>query len=334
MAGIRALSKLQLGGESTPGTAVAATAVWRGKGMLEDTRKVNFPEENVGAIAGYTRSNVTQLGAKLSMEAVPATFEQLPYLFCASVKSVTTGAADGGGTDKIYAYPAHALAALNTIKTYTIEGGDDQQAEEMEYSFVDTLKLAGKAGEALMMSADWIGRQVSLSTYTGALTPPTVEDMLVSQGKLYIDAIGGTMGSTQKSGTLLGIDLNLKSGWIPVLTTDGALYFTFIKATPPEIVCTLTFEHETTSVAEKANWRSQTARQIQVKIEGNNVGTPGTTYSKKTLLLNMVGKWESFSKLDEQDGNDIVSGVFRCRYDATPAKFFEAIVVNELASLP
>ena len=45
------------------------------------------------------------MGGSLAMAATPATFEQLPHILEAGIKSVGTGAADGAGTGKIYAYP-------------------------------------------------------------------------------------------------------------------------------------------------------------------------------------------------------------------------------------
>jgi len=152
--------------EANAGTAVASTTIWRGLGVLDDKREIKFPDENVGIIGGTDRSYVSQLAGAISFESVEATFEQLPHILEAGVKLVGTGVADGAGSGKIYAYP-FPTTALNTIKTYTIEGGDNQQAEEMEYAFVDSFKLSGNPGEALMMDAQWIGRQVTNTTFTG-----------------------------------------------------------------------------------------------------------------------------------------------------------------------
>ena len=52
MAGVKALRKVQLGLESTKGTAVAATALWRGTGTIEDKREVVFPDEDIGYLSG------------------------------------------------------------------------------------------------------------------------------------------------------------------------------------------------------------------------------------------------------------------------------------------
>jgi len=333
MPGIRSLRKIQLGLESAPGTAVAATTIWRGIGTLEDKRKVIFPDEDIGVVGGVDRVYTPSVQGGLEMEAVPATFEQLPYILAAGVKDVVTGAADGSGTDKIYTY-TFPTTTLNSIKTYTIEGGDNQAAEKMEYSFVESFNLSGKAGEAVMMSASWTGRQVSSTTFTAALAVPTVEDILFSKGKLYIDAIGETIGTTLQSSTFLGMNFTVKTGWIPVFTGDGNLYFTFHKMTAPEITCEITFEHDAVGVARKTDWGTNTARLIRMQFEGSSVATGGTQFQKKTLRIDMASKIEKVGKLDEQDGNDILKVTFRPRYNSTAAKYCEITVVNELTTLP
>ncbi len=332
MPGVRALRKIQLGVESAKGTAVAATALWRGQGVIEDQTEVMFPEEDIGYLSGIDRSYIPRNLAAITFEETPATFEQLGYILDAGVKTVS-GVQDGAGTDYVYTYTFPTTSA-NSIKTYTIEGGDDQQAEEMEYAFVKSFTLAGAASEAWTVTADWVGRQVSTTSFTGSISVPTVEEILFQKSKLYIDAIGGTIGSTQKSSTLLKAELAVTTGWQEYFTADGNLYFTAHKSTKPEVVLTLTFEHDGTSVAEKANWLAETARLIRILGEGSTVTTPGTTYSKKTLIIDLAGKWERFEKLDEQDGNDIVTGRFRAAYDSTSASFAEIVVVNELSALP
>ena len=331
MAGIRAFRKIQLGRESTSGTITTATTIWRGVGTIEDQREMTIVEEDTGFFSGGDRVYSAKLLGALSMEDTPATFEQLPYILEAGVKSVQTGA-NGGGSAKVYTYTLPTTTP-NTLATYTIEGGDNQQAEVMEYSFVESFKLSGKPGEALMMSADWKGRQVANTTYTSALSIPSVEDILFSKGKLYIDAVGGTIGSTQKSNTFLGMDFSVKTGVTPVFAADGNLYFSFTKAVRPEVTMEITFEHDSNSVTEKGYWRTQTSRLIRVQFDGNSLTTAGTNYSNKALRIDLAGKWTKFDKIDEQDGNDIIKATFTAKYNSTAALFAELVVVNELTSL-
>jgi hypothetical protein len=332
MPGVKPLRRIQLGAETTAGTAVAATALWRGKGTIQDDSPQKFAEEDIGFLVGVDRTYLPKQAAKIAFDPVEATYEQLPYILTAGIKALTTGVADGVGSGKIYAYPFSTNAA-NTVKTFTIEGGDDQQEEEMEYSVVTALKLAGKSGEAIMMSGDWIGRQVTPSTFTTQPSTPSVEEILFQKTKLYIDAAGGTIGTTQKTNTLLAFDLDIKTGVTPVWTADGTLYFSFTKIVMPEITLKVTFEHDGTATAEKTAWRAGTARLIRLTATGTTLTTAGTTYIAKTLRIDLPGKWESFDKIGEQDGNDIVVGTFRSRYNATAALGPSVTVVNELTAL-
>lgn len=333
MSGSRALRFLQLGRESSAGSAVAASTTWRGQGALQDERETQFPAEDVGIFGGADRGYIPKVGATLVMESTPVTYEQLPHILEAGVKTVGTGVADGVGSGNVYSYPLPTTAA-NTIKTYTVEGGDDQQAEEVEYAFVESFKLSGKAGEAWMMEAAWRGRQATNTTKTGALTIPTVEEALFQRTSLYIDDNGGTLGTTLKSNTLIGAELNITTGWVARWAADGNLYFSQPVLGQPSIELKVTFLHDGTSVAEKTKWRDGASRLIRLLTVGSALGTAGTAYTTKTLRIDLAGKWVSFDKLGEDTGNDIVTATFRGRYNAGAGLNGVITVVNELAAIP
>lgn len=334
MAGSRDLRKIQLGGETTAGTPVAATTIWRGMGTIKDDREIIFPEEDVGILGGTTRSALISQQGQLSMDSVGATFEQLPYLFDAGVKTVS-GVVDNGGSNYIYTYVA-PTTAQNTIKTYTLEGGDDQQAEEFDYCFVQRISMTGTGQGQLMMAADWIGREVTETTYTTALSVPAVEDIIFNSGKLYIDESGGTIGNTQVSGLLRTATLNWVTGLIPYWTVDGSLDFTNHKfaGRTEEIVLNMTYEHIAAAVTEKAKYRNKSVRLIRLMFEGSDFETAGTIYSKHTLIIDLAGIIEDWEALGEVDGNDVVGLTFRARYSATDSLKAEVIIANELSALP
>lgn len=329
--GIKALRKLQFGKEVTAGTKVAATTIWRGEGTLEDNRTVVFPVEDVGMVSPTDRNYTPALHGKLTLVNTPATFEQILYILEAGVKAITSGVADGVGSGFLYNYTM-PTTSQNTIKTLTVQGGDNQEAEVMEYCFVTDFELSGKAGEAVMMTANLEGRQIALQSFTGALSVPTVEEILCSKGKLYIDAVGGTLGSTQVTGEVLEFSYKVKTGLIAVFTADGSLYFTFAKGTRPEVTLELTLEHSTNASAQKVLWRAGTARQMRFIFEGSTL-TTSSTYVYKTLRIDLAGKYESVSALDDQDGDNIVKFVFRGGYNSSAALFNNILVVNELSAV-
>ncbi len=329
MAGLKVLRRIQLGAErSAAGTLDTISALWRGVGTLEDQRTVVFTPEDVGFLPGIDRQYQPRYLGVLALEATPCTFQQILHLMESGIKLVTTGTTDTGGSGKVYTYDM-ATTTANTLKTYSIEAGDNQQAQYMTYGFCRSFTLAGRAGEALMMSAEMVGRQVATTTFTAAPSLPTVEEVLVSKGKVYID--GTTMGTTQVTSTILGVNLAVNTGQREVFTADGNLYFTFTKSVMPEVVLDLTMEHNGTAVTEIAAWRAGTARAIRMLFEGSGLTTAGT-FTNYTVRASMWGKWENFSKIGEQDGNDITTGRFRARYNNTASAFTSFVVVNQMAT--
>lgn len=332
---VKALRKIQIGTESVAGTAVAASAIWRGEGTIEDTSKVVFSVEDVGSLMPPDRSYIPQYDAQLAMKDSEATFEQLGYILNAGLGAATK--TNDATTVTVYnhAYSFATTSAITPV-TYTLEAGDDNEEEEAAYCYVKDFSLSGKPGEAVKVSANWHGRQLSSSTFTNSLSLVTVEEILFGNGKLYLDAIGGTIGSTLKSNTLIGFTLKVTTGLTPVYTADGGLYFAFVKQVRPEVVCEVTFEHNGTATAEKAFFRSQTSRQMRLRFIGSLTGNPTSTgpdWRNKALTIDLVGKWKKFAALDESNGNDIVTGTFRGMYNATKGAGSIALM-NLLTSLP
>ena len=325
MAGIKALRKIQIGKETTAGTKVDADIVWRGTGSIHDNMELIFPKEDIGMLVPAGRSYVARYEAGLTLDEVEATFEQLPHLFEMGIESVTPTGTTSFTYTYTMPYASTDLVASTDLATYTVEAGDNVAEEEFAFGFARSIQLTGSAGQAVMMSAEIVGRQVEPGTFTTGIALQTVEEILFSKGKLYIDNVKAFPATTQISNQLLGMSLSINTGWLPVYTADGALYFSFIKQTTPEVTLQITFEHDTTAVAEKAAWRAQTPRIIRIKFDGSD---------GKSLAIDIAGKWESFDVLGEQDGNDIVSGTFRGTYNATVGGMFQTAITNTLSALP
>jgi hypothetical protein len=329
--GSKALRKLQFGRESTAGTAVAATDIWRGEGELEDPREVQFVQEDVGLLVPTDRSYIPRFGARIGLVEVEATFEQICHILEMAIKTATASQ-DGAGSLYIYDY-ALPTTAKPTIKTYTFEFGDDDDVEEAEYVFCESFSLTGRAGEAVRMSASLMGRQVVQSAFTAALTLDAVDEMLFGNSKLYIDAVGDGFGSTLVSDTLLAFTLNWNTGIRARYGDGGQLYFDRLIYDRPEVTLDLTFEHNASAVSEKSAWRNETARAVRWLVEGPDAASAGTTYSKKTMFLDLAGKWTRFSTLGEDDGNNTVDATLAGRYNGTLGEMGGITVVNELSSL-
>lgn len=338
-AGRERLSKVQLGKETVAGTAVPATALWRGGAIkMDDQRTLEEIEEHIGILEGADRTAITQLLGGIEFPETPATFEQIQYLLAAGFGGPTTGSADGPGTDKIYTttVPTTSVPAGNF---YTIEAGDDHEVEQLEYAAVTKISISGKIGETIKMSATWIGRQVSRlgAGFTGAIAIPTVEELIGLKTKVYLDAVGGTYGTTQVSSTVIGFKIDIEIMWVADYTMDGNLYFTRLAYNGHKITGELTYRHDTAaagSTGAKKFFRDQTAKLLQLKVEGSAPATPGTTYTVKTFIANLPIKFSKPGILESADGSSVVTMAFRSRYNVTAGNAGSFITTPELATLP
>lgn len=335
MGGISALRKIQWGAEATPGTAVAATAIWRGRGLLEDQREVVHVDEQIGIALPTNRIYIPKLAAAITLDSVEATFRQLPYLLEMGVEQETP-AADGVGTGDVYTY-VMPTTAQRTIRHYTIEAGNNQLVQEVEYCFVEKFKLAGNAAQGLMMDAGIIGRQVTDAAFTGSLTVPALvpADHIVFGGaKLYIDAVSGTVGTTEITGTLLGMELDVSTGLRPKFT-NLAKYFDFVYFDRGSFSGTLKliFEHDTNADAQRDLFEAGTPRLIRLRFIGKALGTAGT-YSTEILDIDCAGVYTGMPT-SSQDGNDTVEATFQIGHDLTASLGLTLrVVVDSYTALP
>ena len=334
--GNKGLRKLQLGDETSEGTAVAASALWRGEAAgLQDDQNLVFVEEDVGYLPGTDRTYIDRLSGTYNMPVAPLTFQQLPYILSAGIENIIAGVQDGAGTGYVYQYD-FPTTAINSITPYTLEAGDDLQAEEMNGSFVESFELSAAGGEAWMMSAVWRGRTVTNTTFTGSIAIPAVNTALFGKTSLYIDAIGGTIGTTQIAGTFLGCTIRCNTGWKFKYAGDGYLHPTirYFDKSAYLVEMTAVFEHDSEGVARKTAWRAETPNLVRVRCVGPALGTP-SAYTTEIFQLDCAAKVASVPELGDQNGNDILEITMRSRYNVTAARHAQIIcVANALTALP
>ncbi len=329
--GVRVLRKIQLGDEGTAGTATASTQIWRGTGILNDETEIVNVEEDIGQFVPKPRNYIPSIGATLEMDEQPATYELIPYILAAGMESMTTGSLDGTSVPGYIWQFDMNNATAQTPLTFTLEMGDDQRVDEMAYGFVEEFTISGASQEAVMMSANWRGRQATDAEFTTGLSLPTVEEIIYGEGKFFLDAAGGTLGDTPKTSTLLGFSLTVNTGKQAVWTADGDIFFTFLKSIAPEMTGELIMEHNATAEAEIAIARAGTAKLVRLTFEGTTFNTAGSSFSLKTLRIDMAIQYTEVPSIDEQDGDDILTFPFRV-VDSDSTQL-QIVVVNDQSAL-
>jgi len=327
-----------MGYETTAGTTAITTTRYRGFGTIQDDLELQEIDEDVGIIGGTDRTVIPKYQAKLSLPDEACSFEQLQYFIAMGFGGTTAGAADGAGSDKIYATLIPTTAKIVPVP-FTFQGGDDVEVETFNYAVCNGFKLAGAGGDVVKISAEIMGRQVTTASAFGTTASiPTIEDILTSKGKVWLDAVSGTFGGTQlAAGSILAFELDFKPIWEPKFTMEGNLYYTYPLFTGYDITGKLTYEHDTAvlgAAGAKNFWRNQTSKLLRMDLIGNTVTTAGTLYSTKKAIFDLPIKFNKANAISDQNGNDIVDMEFFSKYNLTAALAGRFIIVHENATLP
>lgn len=336
--GHKALSKVQLGREATAGTAVSATFVWRGPfGGLQDARETMMVEEDIAIALPSSRSYNSSLAGSWSMPATELTPEHALHIFEAGIKAATP-VADGDSSGYLHAY-AFPTTSLNTIKTYSIQSGDETQAELMNYGFVSSFTVTGNRKEALKISSEWVGRTVVDGSFTALSSFDPVSFIHASTGTLFIDDTDGDFGDTGVArGNLLEFTLNVTTGQKALFTVDtGQLYFQEVYFDKGEFSAEmeLKFLADTAGIAERTKWRSNTERLVRLEFTGDDYGTEGTTgeFTTKAFRIDFPGTWQNFSAVEFDEGKSVFTAKLQGGYSSVSGDVLTLTVANETASL-
>lgn len=322
-----ARSTIQMGKESTAGTAVAATKVWRGPfASIEDIEEQVPVDEQIGNLYGVEEVFTRMYGGRLTFPEAPMSFQQMGYVLDAGIQAATPGAA----TAYLRTYN-DVPGTANTISTWTIEAGNfdaSDDSQRMIHSFCEEFQLSAQAGQEWRLSSTWQGRQTIANALTAALAPPTINIASLPMTKLYIDAIGGTVKTTQLTGVLMGASIRRKTGWQPVPIGDGTRYYGALKQVRPEATFSLTIEVEkdVTSLvsAERAIFRSRALRLFALDIVGDS--------ADNNLEIQWAGRYSKVGGYENNNGNAVVTLEGRMTYSAAKTLFMKFILKSGVAT--
>lgn len=328
--GMWPLNLCQIGKEATPGTAVAATTVWRGPfGGWDDDRTSEEIEEDVGTFANSERTVDTMLGAKIPFPSGVAHFEQLLYLLEGSVGQVSPT----GDGPYVRTYTAALADTPPTLRAHTLRVGNKlvtTDVAQFAYALPMEWELSGKQGETWKVSGTWMAPRKQSGTFTPALSLPAWTPMIFGNSKLYIDATGGDFGTTQKTGVLMDFSLkyNPMIEWVPI--GDGDLYPKAHKVGKPVITYTLTLElQQDTGVSvvatERGHYETKAFRLIRVE---------NARDANNKLVLDLVSQYTkvgSYQKAGQNNTTVTLEG--KAIYSPSDAAFFSAAVTTGLATI-
>ena len=299
--GIASLRRIQIGEESTKGTAVAATAALLGTLTMKQSPTIYKPKDERANMAENTRSVLVGKIADLAWSG-EVTFEQILYPLHMGVAGNISPVS--GDSSYIWNF-APSLVSAGTFDSFTIEYGDDIQANEVEYCMASQIEISGGMNEPLKATVTIFGKQMTQCTFTASLTPPSVEDVLTQMGRVYIDDEDGAIGTTEKSATLISFTLTINTGLTPIRHGDGTITFSGYQEGEKGVSLQMTLAFNSGVEAERNSYHDgETLRLVRLEFPGGNVAAANT--SADTVQDNPLS--DSATTVDVSDGGNFAVG--------------------------
>lgn len=329
--------------EDTPGTAEAAVEVLCGVlSAPYGDKTMHFPEQDKNLLSKNKGDDfVVQREVEMSYEA-EANARQIIWALSNTIRGNITPTQPASTLQPL----AHlwtfqpGLTTANTpdiangIDTFTMEYGDNIQAYEAEYCFTRTLEFTGAPNEPVTMTQEITGRQITETTFTGALSTVSTQYFPAGLVKFYIDANYAAIGGTQMIGMLRGWTWKLETNFTARYASDGSLIFSGVSEDWKMVELELIYyRDDTNSEAEKAKYDARTTSYMRIQLNGATE-IDASQSNPPYVNFDMAVRYTEWPEPDDEDGAVTISVTAESVYDSTAAKEFEVSVLTDLASYP
>lgn len=323
-----ALRKLQAALESARGTDLPATR--KVYALAHMTKDLNFqvPEEDRGTFIKQYRSTLGIATAAMAASG-GLTYEDFPWWNQLWLKGGVAGVVRGVTA---YDYTFVPTPGSDDLKSATFEWGDDTQEFDMNFGMVDTFTITGALDSFWHFDAGVIGSTMAPSTFTGALSDRTCEDINTYLTKLAVGA-AAAVPSSYMTGRFIGFKLdgknNLNRKWFADGTSPAIGGMGRGKR---EFTLEATMEGNAATMTERGVWEAGTNRVARITATGSAIaGSTGPVLRTADIVL--PGKWSAVV-VGERDTNTIGTFTMMSEYDATLAYDISVVATNGLVTLP
>lgn len=329
------LLQAQAGLETTRGTGVTATRKVYGQFTPRYEKTLMEFQDTSGTFEPRRRAAYSR--ERVGFSAVDiATFEDLPWWLQMAIKGGVTGTSDGG-TPPAYTYAFTPSMSTDDLKSFTLEYGESGNKYKSTQCMVNSITLRGDPDNdsepGWMIDVDIMARDKTVLSSFASLTDRTTEVILARGTKLYIDAAGGTIGTTQVQGKLINWSITITNNLYFKAFAEDVTNVAANKVGRGARLVDAQFTFEFDDDTEFANYRSSSPVQRLIRLEREGSNIHGTPTVNKRLRVDLYGYWNSWSRGNRETNLTATFG-FAGFVDATANKSFSIEVVNALATLP
>lgn len=326
-------NRVQYGKETTRGTSVNATRLFIGQmPAIKTDRKPVYPKEHFGVRADALRSVIHQYLYANTLSTEHGAFEHLPVLFGCGIKGGVTAAEQTGSQGDYLWDFTPSLTGANNPDSLSLRMGDDAQAWLSEYVMFERIRISSQISQGadaspVSIEADFFGRQLATTTFTGGVSGPNLEPLNGKLARLYLDTSWAGVGGTELTNALRNFDIEIITGVHPNFSGSANKYFNAHAEGVISVMGTFGIEGGSAANTILSQQQSNTLRVARLEINGSQIGT-GLTHR---LRVDFSGTYEDADPINSQDrGDNLATFVLHGFYDKTGAKSMQASVVTDI----
>lgn len=323
------LHNVQVGKETTWGTAVAQTAKLMGVKSITPTPMVNTKlfKHLRGSLQPAFEAMLAGGGGAVSLEET-GTYEDILFGFESTMGLATpTGA---GPYTRPYAAPT---TSQPTRRFETLMDGQGSDAYSLLGAITTAMTLKATAGEndtEMTVTRELVGMKWDADT-VDSLSDRTVNPIMASHFAVYMDAWGGTMGATALSATVKGFELALMAPLI-LKRYLGSLFpggYESLEWKPGDnkLKLSLEFNAAVNAIVDSILGASAVV-QRQIRLKASNT-------ANLDLQLDFAGTVVGAPQIFRDDNGLVMLDLeLEGTYNSGLGNFFKAQVINNLATVP
>lgn len=216
--------------------------------------------------------------SRLNLEMIMS-FEEAVWWWNLGIKGGNLSGTTTGSTPAGYTNTSTPTAGSDDLAVATFKVGDGATAYLLDRGVVNTMTMRwnpARGGDAYwMMAVEIFCRFKGTTTFTGpsALT----RHKIAAKGtKVYIDAVGGTLGSTQVTGAIRSGSVTINNNIEEKQNSEDTDYMAADFGRGEQII-TYDIVREHLADTEAALLRAGTPRAIRIEKTGDAIGTSPTT---------------------------------------------------------
>lgn len=313
----------QVGKETTHGTLVAATRRMYFTDPVPPSpgREVRQHRFSTGTRQAVRATTVGPQNPAFTLEQQLSPSEILELLLCTVKGGVTPTTPGGGVNSRDWTFTPGA-----TLDSQSWEIHDGARGWKLAGVYGNSLKIAGNANGPNTVTAELFGLDLTQAAPTGALAERVPDFFEGWESAIYVDAFGGTPGTTVKADLLVNWDVTISNNLARKFLANNVNRADALVAGEVGVEAVLTFEAASAdALTEYTNAQAATERLVRLEFGNNEVIEAAL---KKFVRIDIPGAWE-FTDLGGSDaGTRVYQATLKALYDATNAFMLQVVARN------